>query len=147
MTDIQSQEALLDVELRTERLLAFISAGFGIWALALAGIGLGGMLFYAVARRTKEIGVRMTLGADRTEVVRMVLRDSFRMIGVGIVIGLPVAYGLGRVLESTLFELSALDPLTTVSALAALLLVSFAAAWFPAQRAARIDPINALREE
>jgi ABC-type antimicrobial peptide transport system permease subunit len=137
----------MDQLLRTERLLAFVSASFGLWAVALAAVGLGGMLFYAVSRRTAEIGVRIALGAARADVVRMVLGESIGMIGAGLVIGLPFAYAVGRVLESTLFELKALDPLTTAVAVSALLLVAVTAAWFPARRAARIDPVEALREE
>lgn len=147
VTDMQTQAALFDQELRTERLLAFISAAFGVCAIVIAGVGLGGMLFYAVTRRTNEIGVRMALGAGRTDVVRMVLRDSYRMLAIGIVIGLPIAYGLGRLLEFALFDLGALDPMTTAGSLAVLLLVAFTASWLPARHAARIDPLDALREE
>ena len=83
--------------LRTERLLGFVSGAFGLVALTLAAIGLGGLLAYAVARRTNEIGVRMALGAAAGDVIRMVLRDSLWMVGIGILIGLPCAYAVGQV--------------------------------------------------
>ena len=91
---------MIDRLLRTERLLGFVSGAFGLVALTLAAIGLGGLLAYAVARRTNEIGVRMALGAAAGDVIRMVLRDSLWMVGAGILIGLPCAYAIGEVLEN-----------------------------------------------
>ena len=90
LTEFHTQTALIDRLLRTERLLGFVSGAFGLVALTLAAIGLGGLLAYAVARRTNEIGVRMALGAAAGDVIRMVLRDSLGMVGGGILIGLPV---------------------------------------------------------
>jgi ABC-type antimicrobial peptide transport system permease subunit len=116
-------------------------------ALFLAAIGLGGLLAYAVARRTSEIGVRMALGAARGDVIRMVLRDSMWMVGLGILIGLPLAYGVARFLEASLFELEPVDPFSAAVALAVLMVVALTAAWFPARRAARVDPVIALRHE
>ena len=147
LTEFHTQTALIDRMLRTERLLGFVSAAFGLVALTLAAIGLGGVLAYAVARRTNEIGVRMALGAAAGDVIRMVLRDSLWMVGLGIVIGLPCAYVIGRVLKTALFRLEPLDPGTAAWAFVALLAVALLAAWFPARRAARIDPMTALREE
>jgi predicted permease len=147
LTEFHTQTALIDRMLRTERLLGFVSAAFGLVALTLAAIGLGGVLAYAVARRTNEIGVRMALGAAAGDVIRMVLRDSLWMVGLGIVIGLPCAYVIGRVLKTALFRLEPLDPRTAAWAFVALLAVALLAAWFPARRAARIDPMTALREE
>jgi ABC-type antimicrobial peptide transport system permease subunit len=116
-------------------------------ALTLAAIGLGGLLAYAVARRTNEIGVRMALGAAAGDVVRMVLRDSLWIAGAGALIGLPCAYAAGRVLRTELFGLEPFDPRTTVSSVAVLLAVAVLSAWIPARRAARIEPMSALREE
>ena len=116
-------------------------------ALALAAIGLGGLLAYAVARRTSEIGVRMALGARAGDVIGMVLRESVLMVVVGILIGLPCAFAIGRTLRSALFRLEPLDPSTSALSVAALLAVALAAAWIPARRAASIDPILALKEE
>jgi ABC-type antimicrobial peptide transport system permease subunit len=133
--------------LRTERLLGFVSGAFGLVALALATIGLGGLLAYAVARRTNEIGVRMALGAAAGDVIRMVLRDSLWMVGSGIFIGLPCSYAIGKVLKTALFRLEPLDLVTAALAFVALLAVALIATWVPARRAARIDPMTALREE
>jgi len=147
LTEFHTQTALIDRLLRTERLLGFVSGAFGLVALALAAIGLGGLLAYAVARRTNEIGVRMALGAAAGDVIRMVLRDSLWMVGLGILIGLPGAYFIGKVLKTALFRLEPLDASTTALSFVALLGVALIAAWVPARRAARIDPITALREE
>jgi predicted permease len=147
MTEFHTQAGLIDRKLRTERLLAFLSGGFGLIALTLGAIGLGGLLAYAVARRTNEIGVRMALGAARADVIRMILRDATRMARLGILIGLPAAYGVARVLQASLFELEPVDPFSVAFALAALLLVALTAAWLPARRAARVSPVTALREE
>jgi predicted permease len=147
LTEFHTQTALIDRLLRTERLLGFLSGAFGLVALALAAIGLGGLLAYAVARRTNEIGVRMALGAAAGDVIRMVLRDSLWMVGTGILIGLPCAYAIGRVLKTALFRLEPLDPQTAALSFFALLAVALVAAWVPARRAARIDPMAALREE
>jgi len=115
--------------------------------LILAAIGLGGLLAYAVARRTGEIGVRMALGAGRADVIGMILRDSMGMVGLGILIGLPAAYGVARFLEASLFELRPVDPFSSISALAVLMVVALTATWLPARRAAGINPVAALREE
>jgi predicted permease len=147
LTEFHTQAGLIDRKLRTERLLAFLSGGFGLIALTLGAIGLGGLLAYAVARRTNEIGVRMALGAARADVIRMILRDATRMARLGILIGLPAAYGVARVLQASLFELEPVDPFSVAFALAALLLVALTAAWLPARRAARVSPVTALREE
>ena len=142
----RSQDDLIDGVLRTERLLTFVSGAFGVVALVLAAIGLGGLLAYAMARRTNEIGVRMALGAAAGDVVGMVLRDSLWMVCGGILLGLPCAYAVGRVLKTSLFELQPVDPLTSVFAFAILLAVALLAAWIPARHAARIEPVIALRE-
>ena len=147
VTEFHTQTALIDRLLRTERLLGFVSGAFGLVALALAAIGLGGLLAYAVARRTSEIGVRMALGARAGDVIRMVLRESLGMVVVGILIGIPCAFAIGRTLRSALFRLEPLDPSTSAVSVAALLAVALVAAWIPARRAASIDPILALKEE
>ncbi len=147
LTEFHTQTALIDRLLRTERLLGFVSGAFGLVALALAAIGLGGLLAYAVARRTNEIGVRMALGAAAGDVIRMVLRDSLWMVASGIFIGLPCSYAIGKVLKTALFGLEPLDLGTAALAFVALLAVALIATWVPARRAARIDPMTALREE
>jgi predicted permease len=147
LTEFHTQAGLIDRVLRTERLLGFVSGAFGLVALTLSAIGLGGLLAYSVARRTNEIGVRMALGAAAGDVIRMVLRDSLWMVGTGILVGLPCAYAVGRFLETWLFQLEPLDPQTAGLSFVALLGVALLAAWVPARRAARIDPMSALRRD
>jgi predicted permease len=147
MAEFHTQDGLIDRLLRIERLLALVSRAFSLAALILAAVGLAGLLAYAVARRTNEIGIRMALGATGREVRRMVLGDSLWMVGAGILIGIPAAYAVGRYLESQLFGLEATDPSTALLALAALLAIAAAASFIPARRAARVDPLTALRDE
>jgi predicted permease len=147
LAEFHTQSGLIDRSLRTERLLALVSGAFSLAALVLAAVGLGGLLAYAVARRTNEIGIRMALGATGREVRRMVLSDSLRMVGVGMLIGVPAAWDVGRYLESQLFGLEPIDPMTTSLALGALAAIAAMAAFIPARRAARINPLAALREE
>jgi ABC-type antimicrobial peptide transport system permease subunit len=146
LTEFHTQSALIDFLLRTERLLSFVSGAFGLVAL-LAAIGLGGLLAYAVAVRTNEIGVGMALGAAAADVVPMVLRDSLWMVAAGAVIGVPCAYAVGNFLRTALFGLQLLDIPTHGLAFSALVAVAPGAAWIPARRAARTDPVVALRVE
>ncbi|HEY7056499.1 MAG TPA: ABC transporter permease [Vicinamibacterales bacterium] len=147
LTEFHTQRALIDRLLRSERLLGFLSGAFGVVSLTLAAVGLAGLLGYAVARRTTEIGVRMALGAGKMDVLRLVLLDSVRVVGVGLLVGLPCAFMIARLLQSALFQLEPIDPLTTAGSFAVLLSVALIAAWIPARRAASIDPMRALREE
>ncbi len=147
LTEFHTQSGLIDRLLRTERLMGILSGAFGGLALALSAIGLGGLLAYAVARRSNEIGVRMALGAAAGDVIRMVLRDSLWMVAIGILVGLPCAYAIGRYLKTSLFRLEPLDPSTAAIALMVLLVVALGAAWVPARRAARVDPVVALRQD
>jgi predicted permease len=147
LNEFHTQTALIDRVLRTERLLAFVSSAFGIVALTLAAIGIGGLLAYSVARRTNEIGIRMAVGAAASDIVQMVLRDSLSIIGIGIILGLPCAYAIGRILQKQLFDLKPLDPTTVLFSFLTLAAIALLAAWTPARRAAKIEPITALREE
>jgi predicted permease len=147
LAEFHTQSGLIDRLLRTERLLALVSGGFSLAALLLAAVGLGGMMAYAVARRTNEIGIRMAMGASGREVRHMVFGDSLRMVGVGVFVGVPLAWGVGQYLESQLFGLDPIDPTTAAAALAALVAIAAVAALIPARRASRVDPLIALREE
>jgi predicted permease len=147
LSEFHTQSGLLDRLLRTERLLALVSGGFSLAALVLAAVGLAGLLAYAVARRTNEIGIRMAMGASSRDVGRMVLGDSVRMVGAGVLAGIPAAWAVGRYLESQLFGLEPIDPVTASLALAALILIAGVAAFLPARRASRVDPLTAVREE
>jgi ABC-type antimicrobial peptide transport system permease subunit len=129
------------------RMMARLCSLFGLVALLLAATGLYGVLSYAVTRRTNEIGVRMALGAGRGQVIRMILRETALMIAVGALVGVAGSAGLAKLLESRLFGLRTLDPLTIASALAILTLVALVAGYLPAMRAARVNPVRALRHE
>jgi predicted permease len=144
---VRTQTALAEGSLRTERLLSVLSNAFAVIALVLTGVGLAGLLAYSVARRTNEIGIRMALGAAPRRVAGMILSDSLWLVAAGIAAGLPCAYAVARLLQSTLFQLQPTDPLAAGFALSLLAAVAAVAAWLPARRAARVDPIAALRDE
>jgi len=130
-----------------ERLIANLSVFFGGLAAFLVAIGLYGTISYGISRRTMEIGLRMALGAQRREVLRMVLRESFAVAAVGLSVGIPASLAAASTLRSMLYGLSSSDPLTILVAFAGITMVTSAAAFFPALRAASIDPMSALRME
>ena len=130
-----------------DRMVAALSAAFGLLATMLAAIGLYGVMSYAVSLRTREIGIRVALGAERRTVLIMVLREVAILALIGIAIGLPSGYGLGRLVESQLYGLTARDPLTFAVATVTLLLSALLAGYVPAARATRVDPLVALRYE
>jgi predicted permease len=130
-----------------ERLIARLTTLFGALALVLASVGLYGITSYQVARRTSEIGLRMALGADRGDVVKMVLRGALLQAGIGLAIGIPVALLAARWMKDQLFEVKTYDPVSLVTAVVVLLLSAIVAGFVPARRAANIEPMNALRTE
>jgi predicted permease len=133
--------------LALERTLATLSSFFGLVALALACVGLYGTMAYAVARRTREIGVRIALGARARAIQRMILRETTVMVVAGLVAGMPLALAAGRLLRAQLFDLSPYDPVTTVTATLGVLAVTILAGYIPARRASRVDAMAALRCE
>ncbi len=137
----------LDQTLLTERLIALLSAGFGLLATLLASIGLYGVMAFAVARRTKEMGVRMALGAERSAVIWLVMKEVLMLLGIGLAVGIPTAIGLGRYVSAQLYGVKPNDPWIAVATVVVLALVSALAGLIPARRASRIDPILALRYE
>jgi len=130
-----------------DRMITTLSASFASLATLLAAIGLYGVLAYTVAQRTREIGVRMALGADAAQVRRMVIRQVARMTLVGGVIGLGAALGLGRVAKSLLYQISGADPFILVGATLVSVLVALGAGYLPALRASKVHPMQALRYE
>ena len=130
-----------------ERLIARLTVAFGIVALLLACLGLYGVTAYSVSRRTKEIGVRMAIGATRARVVGTILRGALIQVAIGVAIGLPSAFVVGRLLQARLFGVSGHDPFVIAAVLLLLFVSALAAAWLPARRAAGMDPVAALRLE
>jgi ABC-type antimicrobial peptide transport system permease subunit len=130
-----------------DRLISLLSGGFALLATVLAAVGLYGVLAYTVAQRTREIGVRMALGAGQQRVRRMILAQVTRMTLVGGVLGLVGAYFLGRGAQSLLYEMEGNDPLVFVGVALLLAGVAFGAGYLPARRASRVDPMEALRYE
>jgi predicted permease len=145
VTDLKTMGAQINESLLVDRLVAVLSAAFGLLATLLAALGLYGVMSYAVSLRTREIGVRVALGADRKTVLLMVLKEVAVLAVIGVAIGLPSGYTLGRLVETQLFGLTARDPLTFVVATATLLLTAFLAGYLPAMRATRVPPMTALR--
>jgi len=133
--------------LYTERLIALLAGSFGVLAALLAAIGLYGTMANAVTRRTAEIGLRMALGANPGDVRRMVLWEAARMVAIGLAIGVAGAVALGRVVESQLYQVPGIDPAVLAGAVVMLAAIAFLAAAIPGWRAARIDPLEALRYE
>ena len=137
----------IDNNLLQEKLVATLSGFFGILALLLASVGLYGVMAHLVTRRTREIGLRMALGAERGGVLWLVLREALVLVILGAAIGVPVALGVTKFAESILYGIAPRDPLATVGATALLLTVALIASYLPARRASRLDPNKALRYE
>jgi predicted permease len=137
----------VEKSLTRERLVATLSSCFASLALVLAAVGLFGVMNYAVARRTREIGIRVALGARRAQVLGMVLGEVLLLVAAGMAIGIPAALAAGRLLESLLFGVTATDPYALVAAAGALTMAAVAAGYLPARRACRIEPTLALRHE
>ncbi len=147
MTSVRSMQQQVELSFDQERAVASLAGLFGVVALVLAAIGLYGVTAYSVAQRTNEIGIRMALGADRTRVMQLVLSGAFRRVVIGLILGLPLAVGAGRLIAAQLYGVSSWDPLALGLAAGALAICSFFAAIIPANRAASISPVEALRIE
>jgi predicted permease len=145
--DLKTLSGQLDETLASEHLIALLSAGFGLLATLLASIGLYGVMAFAVMRRTKEMGVRMALGARRGEVLWLVMKEVLLLLGLGLAVGVPAALALGKYVTNQLYGVKATDPWMAAGTVAVLATVAALAGLIPARRASRIDPILALRYE
>jgi predicted permease len=145
--EMKTLQGQLDETLLTDRLIALLSAGFGLLATLLASIGLYGVMAFVVARRRKELGIRLALGAAPRGVIWMVMKEVLLLMTIGLLVGVPAAIGLGRFVASQLYGIQPNDPAIAIATMTLLGLVSAAAGLIPARRASRIDPILALRYE
>jgi ABC-type antimicrobial peptide transport system permease subunit len=145
--DVRTLAQQKNSSLAMQRMAATLLSGFGALALLLAALGIYGVLAYSVSRRTREIGVRMALGAQLSDVLRLVMRQGLGMVILGLVLGLAAALAVTRLLRSFLFEIQPFDPLTFGSVVALLGVAAVFSCWLPARRAARVDPMVALRAE
>ncbi|HKD15774.1 MAG TPA: ABC transporter permease [Candidatus Angelobacter sp.] len=147
ITSVRTLQQQADLSFDQERAVASLAGLFGIVALILAAVGLYGVTAYTVARRTQEIGIRMAVGADRVKVVQLILGGASKRVLAGLLLGLPLAIGAGRLISAQLYGVSSWDPMALTVAAAALAVSAFFAAIIPARRAASISPMNALRAE
>jgi ABC-type antimicrobial peptide transport system permease subunit len=137
----------LDASMMQERTLALLATAFGVLAALMSAVGLYGVLAFDTMQRTREIGVRMALGASRPAVARLLLTETLRLAGISIVVSLPLAWGFARLAKSLLFGVSSGDPLTFATIATLVALVALAASAIPTWRAASIEPMRALRYE
>jgi putative ABC transport system permease protein len=144
---MRTMEEQIDESVSNERMMALLALSFAFVALLTTAVGLYGVLAYATAQRTREIGIRMALGAQRMAVVRLILFDMVKVALIGIAVALPAAVMLARWLRSQLFEVQPFDPVTLIGCVMVTAVMVVAAAAIPARRAASVDPTQALRTE
>ena len=147
MNNVRTQDQQIAAAMQQERVFVVLTSGFGLLALALASVGIYGVVAYSVVQRTNEIGIRLALGAKPSQVKGMILRESSRVAVAGVAAGLIASIALARTLQSLLFGIRANDPFTLLAGVAVLLLIATAAGWIPARRAAGVQPMEALRHE
>jgi predicted permease len=147
VSDMKTLETQIAESLFSQRLMTTLSLAFGGLSVLLAGFGIYGVMSYLVSRRTREIGIRIAVGAPPSEVQWMVIREVLVLAGIGVLLGLPLAFALGRSAQSLLYGMTGTDLPTMVIGILAVALLALAAAYFPARRATRIDPVTALRNE
>jgi ABC-type antimicrobial peptide transport system permease subunit len=145
--DLRTLDDLVNVSLHQERVLAQLGGLFSLFALALACLGLYGVLSFSVVQRTREIGVRIALGAQRKNVLALVVGQGLKLALLGLALGLITALGLTRLIAGLLYGVTPADPVAFIGVSMLLLLVAMLASWLPARRAAKVDPMIALRDE
>jgi len=145
--NVRTMQEQINLDFDQQRAVASLAGLFGIVALILAAVGLYGVTAYTVAQRTSEIGVRMALGADRMNVIQLILRGAFQKVALGLALGVPLAIGAGRLISSQLYGVTHWDPLALSVAIVSLAVCALVAAMIPAARASTIDPMRALRTE
>jgi ABC-type antimicrobial peptide transport system permease subunit len=147
LISVRTLQQQVELSFDQERAVASLAGLFGVVALLLAAVGLYGITAYTVTRRTGEIGIRMALGASRGAVVALVVRTAFKRVALGLVLGVPLAVGAGRLISAQLYGVSFWDPLALTLAVVSLGVCAFVAAIIPAGRAAAVSPTIALRAE
>jgi putative ABC transport system permease protein len=147
VADIDTMDHIVAKAVARQRFSMLLLGLFAALALLLASIGIYGVMSYSVAQRTREIGIRIALGARRADVLQMTVKQALKLVGVGMMIGLAAAFLLTRVLASLLFGISATDPITFIGISVVLLAVAILASYVPALRATKVDPILALRAQ
>jgi putative ABC transport system permease protein len=147
LNKFRTMQEQIDKDLNGERVIAFLASIFGILAALMAAIGIYGVLAYSTAQRTREIGVRIAVGATRAAIVRMVMVEVLWLAGIGIALGLPLSLLFAHAVRSQLFGVSNSDPLTLGAVIVMVAAVAFLSAALPARRAAKVDPMVALRYE
>ena len=144
---VQTIETRVDDALRQERLLATLSTIMSVIGTLIVTVGLYGLISISVLQRTREIGIRIAVGAGPRQILLMILRRAFVLVGIGVFLGLPLAFSSLRVAASVLYGVSPSDPMTATAAIVVLTVVGISAGLVPARNAARTDPCNALRQE
>jgi len=147
LLNVETMQDVISASVAQQRFTMLLLGCFGLISLLMGAAGLYGVMSYTVARRTKEIGVRLAIGADRGDILRMVLREAGLLVGLGLLGGLAASLAGAQLLRSLLFGVAPRDPLTMGAMCAVLLLTGLFAAWWPASRAAATEPMEALRME
>jgi len=147
VSDVRTMEEVLSASLARQRFTTLLLGVFAALAVLLAAVGIYGVMSYSMAQRTREIGIRMALGAQKRDVLKLAVGQGLKLVAIGVVIGLIGALALTRVMTSLLFNVSATDPATLVTISLILVAVALLASYIPARRAAKVDPLIALRYE
>jgi len=147
LANIRTEPQQIAASMQQETMFASLTTGFGVLALALACVGIYGIMAYTVSQRTNEIGIRLALGAVRNQIRAMILRETGWLAAAGVLIGLASTLALIRLIKSMLYGLTPYDPLTLAAGTLLLLLMALIAGWIPATRASRVEPMEALRHD